>query len=178
MRKHKRRNHQRPPVPDLRLLAEQGGNVSGHPSRSASSPNALSTLKHSLYTCRLHGTVPGPAPVQLFPCKLPAYREPAPDAAPLNADITAAEVKRALRRAKRGKAAGHDGLSADLLKDAALALLDEYAHLFSVMLAGDIPDALSMGLITAIHKTVTNVTWPMTDASQSHRHSRRCLILS
>ena len=30
---------------------------------------------------------------------------PAPDAAQLNADITAAEVERALRRAKRGKAA-------------------------------------------------------------------------
>ena len=101
----------------------------------------------------LHGTVPAPAPVQLFPCELPAYRDPAPDAAQLNADITAAEVERALRRAKRGKAAGHDGLSADLLKDAAPALLDMYVHLFNLMLAGDIPDALSMGLITAVHKT-------------------------
>ena len=101
----------------------------------------------------LHGTVPAPAPVQLFPCELPAYRDPAPDAAQLNADITAAEVERALRRAKRGKAAGHDGLSADLLKDAAPALLDKYVDLFSLMLAGDIPDALSMGIITAVHKT-------------------------
>eukprot|EP00891_Asterochloris_glomerata_P005062 jgi/Astpho2/5062/Aster-05984 len=78
---------------------------------------------------------------------------PAPDAAQLNADITAAEVERALRRAKRGKAAGHDGLSADLLKDAAPALLDKYVDLFNLMLAGDIPDALSMGIITAVHKT-------------------------
>ena len=44
-------------------------------------------------------------------------------------------------------------LSADLLKDAAPALLDEYVHLFNLMLAGDIPDALSRGLITAVHQT-------------------------
>ena len=88
----------------------------------------------------------------LFPCGLPAYRAPAPDATQLDADITAAEVERAMWRAKRGKAAGHDGLSADLLEDAAPVLLEEYVHLFNLMLAGDIPDALSMGLITAVHK--------------------------
>ena len=57
--------------------------------------------------------------------------------------------ERAVLRARRGKAAGHDGLSADLLKDAAPARLDEYVHLLNLMLAGDIPDAL----ITAVDNT-------------------------
>ena len=41
-------------------------------------------------------------------------------------------------------------LSADVLKDAAPALLDEFVHLLNHLFAGDIPDALSMDLITAV----------------------------
>ena len=104
--------------------------------------------ERSSHTWHGAGTCSCPA----VPCELPAYRAPAPDATQLNADITAAEVESALRWAKRGKAAGHDGLSADLLKDAAPVLLEESVHLFNLMLAGDNPDARSMGLIMAVHK--------------------------
>ena len=37
-----------------------------------------------------------------------------------------------------------------MLKDAAPALLDEFVHLLNHLFAGDIPDALSMDLITAV----------------------------
>ena len=154
MRKHKKRNHLKATSAKLEAACRAGCQSFWTPFKvrklSQCPVNAQAELA---YMQELHGTVPAPAPVQLFPCELPAYRDPAPDAAQLNADITAAEVESALRRAKRGKATGHNGLSADLLKDAAPALLDEYVHLFNLMLAGDIPDALSMGLITAVHKT-------------------------
>ena len=83
--------------------------------------------ERSSHTWHGAGTCSCPA----VPCELHAYRAPAPDATQLNADITAAEVESALRWAKRGKAAGHDGLSADLLKDAAPVLLEEYVYLFN-----------------------------------------------
>ena len=154
MRKHKRRNYLKANSAKLEAACRAGHQSFWTPfkvrKQSQCPVNAHAQLA---YMQNLHGTVPAPAPVQLFPCELPAHRDPAPDATQLNADITAAEVESALRRAKRGKATGHDGLSADLLKDAAPALLDEYVHLFNLMLAGDIPDALSMGLITAVHKT-------------------------
>ena len=154
MRKHKRRNYLKANSAKLEAACRAGHQSFWTPfkvrKQSQCPVNAHAQLA---YMQNLHGTVPAPAPVQLFPCELPAHRDPAPHATQLNADITAAEVESALRRAKRGKATGHDGLSADLLKDAAPALLDEYVHLFNLMLAGDIPDALSMGLITAVHKT-------------------------
>ena len=153
MRKHKKRNHFKANRAKLEAACRTGHQSFWTPfkvRKLALCPvNAQAQLA---YMQELHGTVPVPAPALLFPCELPACRAPAPDATQLNADVTAAEVERALRRAKRGKAAGHDGLSADLLKDAAPALLEEYVHLFNLMLAGDIHDALSMGLITAVHK--------------------------
>ena len=158
MRKHKKRNHFKATSAKLEAACRAGCQSFWTPFKvrrlSQCPVNAQAQLQAQLaYMQELHGTVLAPAPVQLFPCELPAYKDPAPDAAQLNADIMAAEVARALRRAKRGKATGHDGLSADLLKDAAPALLDEYVHLFNLMLAGDIPDALSIGLITAVHRT-------------------------
>ena len=154
MRKHKKRNYFKANSAKLEAACRAGRQSFWTPFKARKlSQCPVSAQAQLVYMQELHGTVPAPAPVQLLPCEFPAYREPAPDAAQLNADITAAEVEKALRQAKRGKAAGHDGLSADLLKDAAPALLGEYVHLFNLMFAGDIPDALSMGSVTAVHKT-------------------------
>ena len=110
MRKHKKRNHFKANRAKLEAACRAGVQSFWTPFKVRKlSQCPVSAQAQLAYMQELHGTVPAPAPVQLFPCELPAYRAPAPDATQLDADITAAEVERALRQAKRGKAAGRDG---------------------------------------------------------------------
>ena len=110
MRKHKKRNHSRPHSAKVEAACRAGRQSFWTPfkvwKQSQCPVNANAQLA---YEQDIHGTVPAPVPVQLCLCELPAYRGPAPHASQLDADITAAEVGRALLRAQCGKAAGRDG---------------------------------------------------------------------
>ena len=71
----------------------------------------------------------------------------------LNADITVDELHDCIKRMKRGKSSGMDGIVAELIKDGGELLQSCILCLFNCMLASHFPERLSVGLITAVHKT-------------------------
>lgn len=70
----------------------------------------------------------------------------------LNADINQEEVKAALKRLKRNKAAGVDGVRAEFILDAADLLLNPLVQTFNQLLNEGVPPAWSVGLIHPIFK--------------------------
>ena len=75
---------------------------------------------------------------------------PVPSADALNAPVTTREVCDSLRKMKGRKAAGTDGMPAELLKSGPFSMMEHLASLFT--LNGKYPVQLSTGLITAVHK--------------------------
>ena len=70
----------------------------------------------------------------------------------LNADITHDEVAAALKRLKRNKAAGVDGIRAEHILDASEVLLDPLVQTFNQLLNKGVPPAWCTGLIHPIFK--------------------------
>lgn len=81
-----------------------------------------------------------------------------PGAACLNAHITAAELRDCIKRLKRGKSPGVDGILAEMIKDGGDLLETCLLWLFNCMLASHFPERLSVGLITAVYKSGDNLT--------------------
>ena len=70
----------------------------------------------------------------------------------LNADITREEVSAALKRLKRNKAAGVDGIKAEFILDASEMLLDPLVITFNQALEHGVPAAWCVGVIHPIFK--------------------------
>ena len=70
----------------------------------------------------------------------------------LNAPITPEEVQAALKRLKRHKAAGFNGIKPEFLLDAADLLLQPLTCAFNQMLAHGVPESWCMGVIHPIFK--------------------------
>ena len=77
---------------------------------------------------------------------------PVPSADALNAPITTREVCDSLQKLKGCKAAGINGLPAELLKSGPFSMMECLASLFTAILNGKYPEQLSTCLITAVHK--------------------------
>ena len=70
----------------------------------------------------------------------------------LNADITSEEVSAALKRLKRNKAAGVDGIKAEFILDAEERLLDPLVITFNQALEHSVPAAWCVGVMHPIFK--------------------------
>ena len=70
----------------------------------------------------------------------------------LNAEITHEDVIAALKRLKRNKAAGVDGIRAEFILDASEVLLDPLVQTFNQVLSSGVPSAWCTGLIHPISK--------------------------
>ena len=77
-----------------------------------------------------------------------------PEHACLNADITVDELSQCIKRLKHGKSPGIDGILADMIKDGGDLVQQCLLWLLSCMLASHFPERLSVGLISAVHKSV------------------------
>ena len=88
------------------------------------------------------------------PSPMPASQPTSPDTASdlLNADITHEEVEAALKRLKRNKAAGVDGIRAEFILDAASILLTPLVLTFNQILDKGVPPSWCIGLIHPIFK--------------------------
>ena len=71
------------------------------------------------------------------------------------ASITAEELHVCIKKLKRGKSPGIDGVSADMVIDGG-DLLHDCLFLFNRMLATSFPECLSVGMITAVFKSGVN----------------------
>ena len=76
-----------------------------------------------------------------------------PDDACCNQDITADELSQSIKRLKRGKSPGNDGILAAMIKDGGDLVQQCLLWLFNCMLASHLPERLSVGLIIAIYKS-------------------------
>ena len=92
----------------------------------------------------------------LSPNPIPIPAHPSSAAPPafdlLNADITEEEVQAALKRLKRNKAAGVDGIRAEHILDASELLLNPLVQTFNQVLNQAVPPAWCTGLIHPIFK--------------------------
>jgi len=75
------------------------------------------------------------------------------DDAYLNADITVDELSQSIKRLKRGKSPGIDGILADMIKDGGDLVQQCLLWLVNCMLASHFPERLSAKLITAVYKS-------------------------
>lgn len=74
-------------------------------------------------------------------------------ASALNTDVTEAEVAASVRRLKRGKAVGSDGLCAEVLKEGGPAMLQCLHELIRlVWLGGEVPMDWLRGIVVPLHK--------------------------
>ncbi len=73
-----------------------------------------------------------------------------PEDASFNAYITADELSQCIKRLKRGKSPGIDGVLADVTKDGGDLVQQCLLWLSNCMLASHFPERLSVGLITAV----------------------------
>ena len=89
--------------------------------------------------------IPSPIPDSHHAAQAPAFDF-------LNADITHDEVEAALKRLKRNKAAGVDGIRAEHILDASEVLLDPLVQTFNQLLNKGVPPAWCTGLIHPIFK--------------------------
>ncbi len=77
-----------------------------------------------------------------------------PEDACLNADITAHdELSQCIKRLKRGKSPGIDGILAGMIKDGGCLVQQCLLWLFNCMLASHLRECLSVGLITAVYNS-------------------------
>ena len=76
----------------------------------------------------------------------------APSSDQVNANITHEEVEAALKRLKRKKAAGIDGIKAEFILDAADLLITPLVLMFNQILDKGIPPSWCIGLIHPIYK--------------------------
>ena len=98
----------------------------------------------------LLGAEPLPAPGRPA---VPGVSTPGSDDACLNKDITFDEPCSCIKRLKRGKSPGIDGIVADMIKDGGDLLKQCLLWFFNCMLAGHFPERLFVGLITAVYKS-------------------------
>ena len=66
--------------------------------------------------------------------------------------FTLDELEDSMKRMKRNKACGIDGISAEMILDGSNLLRQCLLDMFNSMLAGDLPEQLSVGLITTVFK--------------------------
>ena len=71
----------------------------------------------------------------------------------LNAFITADELHDCIKRLKRNKSPGIDGVLSEIIKDGGDVLHDCLCVIFNLMLANHFSKQLSVGLITAVYKS-------------------------
>ena len=94
----------------------------------------------------------GPLPAPDTPAA-PGVFTPDSNNASLNANITSDELCSCIKRLKRGKSPGIDGILADMIKDGGDLVQECLLWLFNCMLASHFPERLSVGLITAVYKS-------------------------
>ena len=71
----------------------------------------------------------------------------------MNQGITADELSQCIKRLKRCKSPGNDGILADMIKDGGDFMQQYLLWLFNCMLASHFPERLSVGLIAAVYKS-------------------------
>ncbi len=98
----------------------------------------------------LMGAKPLPAPERPA---VPGVSTPDSGDACLNEDINFDELCSCIKRLKRGKSPGIDGVLAGMIKDGGDLVKHSLLWLFNCMLAGHFPKRLSVGLITAVYKS-------------------------
>ena len=77
----------------------------------------------------------------------------AADASCLNAPVTSDELHDCIKRLKRNKSAGIDGILSEMVKDGGEVLHSCLLVIFNLMLVSHFPKQLSVGLITAVYKS-------------------------
>ena len=77
----------------------------------------------------------------------------AADASCLNAPITTDELHDCIKRLKRNKSPGIDGILPEMIKDGGDVLHNCLFVIFNLMLTNHFPKQLSVGLITAVYKS-------------------------
>ena len=77
----------------------------------------------------------------------------AADASCLNAPITTDELHDCIKRLKRNKSPGVDGILSEMIKDGGGVLHNCLLVVFNLMLTNHFPKQLSVGLITAVYKS-------------------------
>ena len=70
----------------------------------------------------------------------------------MNADLTYQDVEAALKRLKRHKAAGVDGINAEFILEASAILMTPLVRTFNQILTQGVPPCWSIGLIHPIYK--------------------------
>ena len=68
----------------------------------------------------------------------------------LDADFSMDELRKCIKKLKRGKASGHDAVIAEMILDSGECLHECILLMYNRMLQGEFPKALSVGLITAV----------------------------
>ena len=82
----------------------------------------------------------------------------AADASCLNAPVTSDELHDCIKRLKRNKSAGIDGILSEMVKDGGEIWHSCLLVIFNLMLVSHFPKQLSVGLITAVYKSGDKVT--------------------
>ena len=77
----------------------------------------------------------------------------AAEASCLNAPVTSDGLHGCIKRLKRDKSAGIDGILSEMAKDGFEVLHSGFLVNFNLMLAGHFPKQLSVGLIIAVYKS-------------------------
>ena len=98
----------------------------------------------------LMGSQPAQVPEQADLLGTPVW---AADASCLNASITADKLHDCIRRLKRNKPPGIDGVLSEMIKDDGDVLHNCLLVIFNLMLANHFPKQLVVGLITAVYKS-------------------------
>ena len=80
---------------------------------------------------------------------VPGTPERAADASCLNAPVTTDELHDCIKRLKRNKSAGIDGILSEMVKDGGEVLHSCLLVIFNLLLVSHFPKQLSVGLITA-----------------------------
>jgi len=71
----------------------------------------------------------------------------------LDAPVTSDELHDCIKRLKRNKSAGIDGILSEMVKDGGGVLHSCLLVIFNLMLVSHFPKQLSVGLITAVYKS-------------------------
>lgn len=98
----------------------------------------------------LMGAQPAQTPEQ---AELSGTSVRAADASCLNAPVTSDQLHDCIKRLKRNKSAGIDGILSEMVKDGGEVLHSCFLVIFNLMLVSHFPKQLSFGLITAVYKS-------------------------
>ncbi len=104
----------------------------------------------TLGTRALMGAQPAQTPEQ---AELSGTSVRAADAPCLNAPVTSDDLHDCIKRLKRNKSAGIDGILSEMVKDGSEVLHSCLLVIFNLMLVSHFPKQLSVGLITAVYKS-------------------------